>query len=211
MKIIEPSYEIIDELDGQKILKKLEQCARICYKSEDNSTQGSAERFLSAVIKRGHESVIEHFSFTVKFVVDRVIANQIERHRLASFSQSSQRYCNYTKDSFGNEITVIKPSFLSNADSPEYAIIDHLCQESEKAYSSLIKQCGLTPQQARAVLLNCMQTELYVTANLREWRHILKLRTSQAADPEMRRVMIPLLNELKEKIPVIFDDIKDGE
>jgi hypothetical protein len=101
MKIVKPSVEIIDNLNPREILKKLELCGRVCYKSEDKITPESAVKFISNIIKRGHESVIEHFSFSVKFIVDRGVSHEIVRHRIASYSQESTRYCNYSEDGFG--------------------------------------------------------------------------------------------------------------
>jgi thymidylate synthase (FAD) len=112
MKIIKPSVEIIDSFDGQDVIKKLERCGRVCYKSESKITNDSSYKFIENIIKRGHESVLEHFSFSVKFICDRGISHEIVRHRIASYSQESTRYCNYSKDDFGSEITVIEPCFL---------------------------------------------------------------------------------------------------
>lgn len=102
----------MDNLNGAEILKKIEQCGRVCYKSEDKIQADSAERFIAAILKRGHESVVEHVSFTVKFIVDRGVSHELVRHRIASFSQESTRYCNYSKGDFNSEITVIEPCFL---------------------------------------------------------------------------------------------------
>mgnify|MGYP000842044872 FL=1 len=111
MKIIKPDVQFITPIDGATILKRLEQCGRVCYKSEDKITEGSAEKFVAGIIKRGHEAVLEHCSFTVKFICDRGVSHEIVRHRMASYCQESTRYCNYSKDGFGNEITVIEPCF----------------------------------------------------------------------------------------------------
>jgi len=219
MKIIKAGYEILDELDGQGILKKIEKCGRVCYKSEDKITDESAERFVQNIIKRGHESVLEHFSFTVKFVCDRGISHEIVRHRLASYSQESSRYCNYSSGKFGNEITVIEPCFWNPVTRQEieqetainepYFGWSYVCEVAEDVYFDLIKK-GATPQEARNVLPNSLKTELIMTTNLREWRHFFKLRTSSAAHPQMREIAVPLLKELQTKIPIVFDDIKIG-
>ena len=209
MKIIKPSVEIIDELNGSEILKKIELCGRVCYKSEGKIKEGSAEKFVAAIIRNGHESVIEHVSFTVKFIVDRGISHEIVRHRLASYSQESTRYCNYSKGDFNGEITVIEPCFLVPG-TEGYDMWYRACQMAEQYYFSML-DWGCSPQEARAVLPNSLKTELVMTANIREWRHFLKLRTSPAAHPQMREVAKLLLKELKTKIPVVFDDIKGGE
>ena len=126
---------------------------------------------------------------------------------MASFAQESQRYCNYGKDKFGKEVTFIKPCFY-DIGSKEFSIWEHACREAEKYYFELLK-IDNRPEEARSVLPNSTKTEIIVTANLREWRHILKLRTAPNAHPQMRELMLPLLQELKTKIPIIFDDIME--
>ena len=206
MKIIKPYTQIIDEINGQEILKKIELCGRVCYKSEDKISEGSAEKFVASIIKRGHEAVLEHASITVKFVVDRGVSHEIVRHRLASYCQESTRYCNYSKDGFGAEITVIKPFFLKEG-TDGYICWKAGCECAEEAYFDIL-EWGSTPQEARSVLPNSLKTELMMTANLREWRTFFKLRTAPSAHPQMREVAIPLLEEFKKLIPVVFDDIK---
>lgn len=205
MKIIPASYEILTPLDGEEILRTIERAGRVCYKSEDKITDGSAERFVRSIIERGHESVLEHVSLSVRFIVDRGMSHELVRHRVASFSQESTRYCNYSKDGFGGEITVIEPTAL-NLNGPAYIAWLGGCKCSENAYFIMLDS-GATPQEARAVLPNSLKTEVVMTANAREWRHILRLRTEKAAHPQMREVMVPLLAELKKRVPVIFDDI----
>ena len=205
MKIIKPSVEIIDELNGSEILKKIELCGRVCYKSESKIKEGSAEKFVATIIKNGHESVIEHVSFTVKFIVDRGVSHEMVRHRLASYSQESTRYCNYSKDDFQSEITFIEPYYLAEG-SPGWMEWMLAMEAAEKAYFNLLN-IGHSPQEARAVLPNSLKTEVMMTANLREWRHFLKVRTSKAAHPQIREVAIPLLHKLQRLIPVVFDDI----
>ena len=206
MKIIKPSVEILDDLNPEEILKKLELCGRVCYKSEDKITPESAIKFISNIVKRGHESVIEHFSFSVKFIVDRGVSHEIVRHRLASYSQESTRYCNYSKDGFDNQITVIEPSFLVN-DTDGYEIWERGCKQAEQAYFDMLNY-GCTAQEARSVLPNSLKTELIMTANIRAWRHFLKLRTSKAAHPQIREVAEMLLEQLNFILPGLFDDIE---
>lgn len=206
MKIIDARYEILDKIDGMEVLKKIERVARTCYKSEDYIKEGSAERLVKSLIDRGHEAMLEHYSFSIKFICDRGVSHEIVRHRVASFAQESTRYCNYSKDKFGNELTFIKPCFWDKY-SPCMELWLQATKQDEVKYFELLEM-GATPEQARSVLPNSIKTEIVMTANLREWRHFLKLRTAQAAHPQMRELTIPLLKELKEKIPVIFDDIK---
>jgi thymidylate synthase (FAD) len=205
MRIIKPRVEFITPINGDVILKRLEQCGRVCYKSEGRITENSAPKFVAGIIKHGHEAVLEHCSFTVKFVCDRGVSHEIVRHRMASYCQESTRYCNYSKGDFGSEIMVIEPSYLIKG-TAAYDAWKAACEATEQAYFDLLNW-GLSPQEARAVLPNSLKTEVVMTANIREWRHFLKLRCSKAAHPQMREVATQLLKELQEKIPVLFDDI----
>lgn len=205
MKIIKPSVEFMTPIDGAAMLKAIEQCGRVCYKSEDKITDGSAEKFVAGLIKRGHEAVIEHCSFTLKFICDRGVSHEIVRHRVASYCQESTRYCNYSKDGFGNEITVIDPCFFDET-SPAYGEWYNACAETEKRYFNMLA-AGCSPQEARSVLPNSLKTEVVMTANIREWRHFFKLRCAKAAHPQMREVALMALQMCKDNIPVLFDDI----
>ena len=184
MKIINADVEFITPIDGAAILKRLEQCGRVCYKSEAKITDTSAPAFVAGIIKRGHEAV---------------------RHRLAAYCQESTRYCNYGKEGFGSEITVIKPCFW-NEDDDLFGLWYNLCAMAERQYLYML-ECGATPQEARSVLPNSLKTEVVMTADIREWRHFLKLRCSPAAHPQMREVALILLDKVHSLIPVCFDDI----
>ncbi len=207
MKIVEPSFEILDPIDADAILAKLERAGRTCYKSEHRITAGSASDFIRRIIKSGHHSVIEHISISVKFTCDRGVSHELVRHRLASYSQESTRYANYSQDRFGNEISVIKPLFWSR-DVAAYRQWEEAMQASETHYMKLI-ELGATPQEARSVLPNSVKTEVVMTCNLREWRHVLGLRCSSQAHPQIRELMLPLLKEFHRRIPVLFDDLYD--
>lgn len=209
MRIIEPSITVETNVTQEDILKHIERAGRVCYKSEGNVKDGSAEKFVRGILARGHESVIEHCFLTVRIVCDRGVTHEIVRHRLASYSQESTRYCNYAGDRFGNEITVIKPCFWKEG-SKEFANWKSAMLYTEQCYFRLI-DCGATPQEARSVLPNSLKTEIVMTANLREWRHFLKLRTSKAAHPQMREVACMILDEFSAKYPVIFGDISKGD
>lgn len=206
MKIITPSFEIMDNIDGQDMIRKIEQFGRVCYKSEGNISEGSAEKFIRNIIKNGHESVIEHEKISVKIICDRGVSHELVRHRIASYSQESTRYCNYYKDKFGKELTLIKPVFWDE-DSEEFSIWLNTMKNIEKAYFSLI-EAGAKPQEARSILPNSLKTEIIVTMNLREWRHFFKLRTSERAHPQMREIACPLLKTFQQLIPIIFEDIR---
>ena len=209
MKIIEHSVEFIDTIDSNKILKKLERCGRVCYKSEDLITDESSIKFINAIIKSGHETILEHVSITVLMITNRGVTHELVRHRIASYSQESSRYCNYSKGKFGSELTFIKPCFLIE-NSEEYKIWEESMSSSEKYYLKLIEK-GCSAQESREVLPNSLKTEIVVTMNLREWRHFFKLRaigTTGKPHPEMKKIALITLKMFKENIPVIFDDIK---
>ncbi len=207
MKIVKAGYEILTNLDGLEILKHIERIGRVCYKSENKITDDSCLAFVKMLLDRGHEAMIEHYSFSVKFTCDRGVSHEIVRHRLAAFAQESTRYCNYSKAKFGNEITVIAPVFFDSDYAQTWDEWKESCKAAEDAYFKLLDS-GASPQEARSVLPNSLKTEIVMTANLREWRHFFKLRTADAAHPQMREITRPLLTELQGLIPVVFDDIQ---
>lgn len=228
MKIVKPKIEILDNIDGLQILKKIELIGRVCYKSEDKITENSCYKFVEILLSNGHESVIEHVNISVRIICDRGVSHELVRHRIASFSQSSTRYCNYSN----TEMEFIEPCFWKN--NKHSQIVDfkgksyieshaigidslsnddkklikwyRLLNESEKAYNELIS-LGATPQEARSILPNSLKTEIVITCNLREWRHILKLRCSKKAHPQAREIFLMILQQFSNKIPIIFDDI----
>ena len=206
MRVIKAGFHILSPVDGQKILKSIEEAGRVCYKSEEKITEDSAEKFVAGIIKRGHEAVLEHEAIRVKFIVDRGVSHEIVRHRLAAYCQESTRYCNYSKGKFGEEITVIEPCFWDK-DSDLMKDWRSAMRMAENHYLRLLHQ-GASPQEARSVLPNSLKTEVVMTANLREWRHFFKLRTAPAAHPQMREVAIALLKEFQKLVPVVFDDIE---
>lgn len=213
MIIVKPKIEIVDMAEYTAILKKIEKIGRVCYKSEDRIDSDSAEKFIAAIIKRGHESVIEHESVTVKVICDRGVTHEIVRHRVASYSQESTRYCNYSKDKFQNQISVIDIStgFAYDMNNPvdckKYKIWQESMECAEKYYFQMI-EAGASPQEARAVLPNSLKTEIVMTMNLREWRHFFKLRIDNGAHPQMREVSKLILEVMKQKLPVFFQDIE---
>lgn len=206
MKIVKQSVEIMGcgglSIDGKAMLKHIELCGRVCYKSEDKITDESAERFVRRIIKSGHESVLEHASITVRFICDRGVSHEIVRHRLASYSMESTRYCDYSKDKFGGEIEIIEPV----GDSANRVMIYASGGYAETIYQYMIG-AGESPQMARAALPTCLKTELIMTANLREWRHFLRLRTSEAAHPQIRALAVELRDKLRAAVPVVFEDM----
>ena len=210
MKIIDAGYEILTQIseNGKEELQHIEKIGRVCYKSEDKISEDgeSAEKFIKMLIDRGHEAIIEHSSLSVKFIVDRGVSHELVRHRIASFAQESTRYCNYSTDKFDNGLTFIRPFFFTEG-SGAYSDWLFAMGVAERTYLEILTE-GATPQEARSVLPNSTKTEITITANYREWRNFFKLRTAKAAHPQMREVTIPLLSELKQKLPVIFNDIE---
>lgn len=209
MKVIQASYEILTDLSDpiNTILKPIETAGRVCYKSENNITGDSCITFCKNILGRGHEAVIEHSQLSVRFTVDRAIANELVRHRIASYCQESTRYVNYSKEKFGNEIKVIGPDEdILPMGSDNYNFWWSACKSAEESYMAMLSN-GVKPEIARNVLPLSTATEIIMTANIREWRSVMKLRTSARAHPQMRSIMRSLLDELKQKIPVLFDDI----
>ena len=211
MKLIKPGYEILTPIDGLTELKSIELAARTCYKSEEAITEDgeSAKKLIRRLIESGHEAMLEHSFLSVKFTVDRGVTHELVRHRLCSFAQESTRYCNYSGKKFGHDVRFVIPYFFAerNAENkPEQlGLWMDACARAEAAYFDLLSE-GATPQEARTVLPNSTAAEIVMSGNYREWRHILRLRTAKDAHPQMREVMCPLGEELKRRIPVIFDD-----
>lgn len=209
MKVVSQSYEIITPISigGLDELRRIERAGRACYKTENLITEDgeSAKRFVKMLVKAGHESVLEHSSLQVMFVCDRGVSHEIVRHRLASYSQESTRYCNYGHDKFGNEITVIEPTEFKH-DPLAHQTWKNSCIVAETAYFTLLNS-GVSPELARSVLPNSLKTEIMMTANYREWRHFFKQRTSKFAHPQIRELLVPLLFNLQHRLPIIFDDI----
>jgi len=197
MKIIEPSVELYKDKPALEIYKRIESAARVCYKSEEKITDTSYDSFIRGVLKRGHEAVIEHISLTAKIICDRGVTHELVRHRLASYCQESTRYVNYKEG-----IEVILPPL----DAVNYDIWVTAMRSCEVAYRKMI-EAGMKPQIARGVLPNSLKTEIMVTMNLREWRHFFKLRCAPAAHPQMKQVADMLLKEMKEYIPLFYEDI----
>lgn len=225
MRIVEPSYEILVLPAREAALIAIEVAGRTCYKSEDRINPDSAAKFVRKIMEMGHESVIEHVHMTVRFVVDRGVSHELVRHRLASYSQESTRYCNYAKGKHGSEITFIRPCFWPA--TPDDAIDDATDVEgafkefdsydqwlaamvdAERRYMAFV-EAGAKPEEARSVLPNSLKTEIVMTANVREWRHVFALRCSTAAHPQMRQVMRPLLKEVAGRVPELFGDLEEA-
>lgn len=208
MRIVEQSYEIETPI-GPEILKQIERAGRTCYKSEDRITENSATEFVAKLIKRKHHAMLEFGgAITVRFVCDRGVSHEVVRHRLFSFAQESTRFCNYLKDQFGSELTIID---ISPHCTPEqYDIIVEAAQASEGFYFRLLN-AGAPPEIARAVLMNILKTEVTVSGNTREWRHFFSQRADELAHPQMRELAYPLLREFRGRVPGLFDDVGQVE
>lgn len=223
MNIMKAAYEILTPVSegGIQELQLIERIGRVCYKSEDHITQDgeSAKKFIAMLIRNGHEAMIEHSFLSVKFTIDRGVSHELVRHRIASFAQESTRYCNYARDKFGAECAFIDiengmklDNKMKNMSGEEISLVldEWKCamEDAQRHYMKML-ELGATPQIARSVLPSSTKTEITVSANYREWRNFFKLRIPANAHPQMREVTIPLLKELKEKLPVIFDDIEE--
>ncbi len=206
MLIVDPSFTILNPVSKEQALdalRRVELAGRVCYKSEDRITPDSHRRFLQMLMQREHWSVIEHATMTAHIVTNRGVTHELVRHRLASYSQESTRYCNYAKGRFGGEVAMVAPPELSGEDQ---AIWREAVQAAERAYQELIGR-GVSPQIARGVLPNDLKAEIVVTANLREWQHIFSMRCAQNAHPHMRHVMRLGLVQAVEWFAPVFDDL----
>ncbi len=199
MKIIQPSFEILNYIDREVILKHLERCGRTCYKSEEKITNESAPKFVKMLHDRAHHAMLEFFDIQVRFIHNRGFTHEMVRHRLCSFAQESTRYCDYS-----GELTVVEPWWF-DGDQEKINTWKYSMEASEYSYKKL-RNSGLSPQAARGVLPTDVKTEIVVKANLREWMHIFNLRCAETAHPDMRRVMIPLQKEFQKILPEIYGE-----
>jgi len=198
MKIIEQSWDWVQK--PELSLEIIEEAGRTCYKSEDRITKDSAKKFVSMILKRGHESVIEHVSASVRFITNRGVTHELVRHRLCAFSQESTRYVNYG----GKDIEFIRPVWFDTTNKALQFKWHAAMEDCEFRYNDLL-QNGWRPEQAREVLPNSLKTEIVMTCNLREWKHVLTLRCSQKAHPQIRALMLDCLSGFQATIPVLFD------
>ena len=204
MKIIKPLIEV-EDYDGIRIMKNIERACRTCYRSEGMVTDDSYKRLLTNCLNRGHESVLEHEKITVRMTCDIGVYKDLTRHRFGSFSIESTRYCNYGKDKFDNEIKFIDPC---NMDEKElFNEWYSACTEIEQRYLKMA-ELGATPDQMRMILPHSTAAQVTMTCNIREWRHILDLRTKKMTHPAIRQILIPLLLKFKKDMPELFSDIE---
>lgn len=216
MKIVKPSIEILSTESYEEMLLRVERAGRVCYKSEGQIGDGSAERFIRNILKRGHESVIEHGSITVKVTCDRGVTHEIVRHRIASYSQESTRYCNYSKDKFDSQISCIdlatgfQYDLNDENDRKKYELWQEAMESAEQYYFKML-ELGAKAEEARSILPNSLKTEIVMTMNLREWRHFIRLRGSKAAHPQIREITAQILDAFAERYPLFFEDLKQAD
>lgn len=219
MRLIEQSVEVLaitfpvtfNDFSGeyeQDFSKSPEQiielAGRTCYKSEDRMTPDSNKAFIEMICKNNHASVLEHGVATMKFITDRGITHELVRHRIASFSQESTRYVNYTKGNHGKgDIQFVLPLDLN----AEQRALFLEAYESDQNYYNRAIGMGCTPQQARDLLPTGLKTEIVMTANFREWKHVFDLRTAPAAHPKMRVLMFMAYDAMTKVSPTIFPSI----
>ena len=203
MKILKQSVELLWITPDAE--KQIEVAGRTCYKSEDKITKDSAGEFCRRMVNSGHHAMIEHASASFRIITDRGVSHEIVRHRIASYAQTSTRYCNYSDSKFGGEITVVEPLGL---DENEIAYGEWVsaCYRGETFYFAMLK-AGCSPQIARSVLPTCLKTEIVMTANFREWRHFITLRRAKAAHPQIREIAEYVLSVLKIHAPNVFYDL----
>ena len=208
MKIIKPWIEI-ERIDGKSIMKNIEKACRTCYRSENLITEESYKNLIKNCLNRGHESILEHEKITIRMCCDIGVYKDLTRHRFGSFSIESTRYCNYGKDKFDNEIKFIEPCNIDGS-SELYSNWVGTMDFIEKEYIAMNNN-GATPDQMRMILPHSTAAEVVMTANIREWRHILSLRASKMTHPSVQQVMIPLLLYFKRCMPELFEDINYNE
>ena len=202
--LINQSHDILHITPN--ILQSIERAGRTCYKSEDRITDTSSIRFVERLIDDGHDAMLEFGDITVRFVTNRGVTHELVRHRPCSYAQESTRYVKYSK-----EVTFIVPVWYDERDRessfmPASAVWYDAMERAAYDYQALLAK-GWSAQQAREVLPNSLKTEIVIKANVREWRHILKLRCSNAAHPQMRALMRELLTDLQTRLPTLFTDI----
>lgn len=209
MKIVDPSFRFIHALPREEAYRIISEAMSNCYRAELNATPKTPQEMVEKAIRIGHYSVVEHVSVSVDIICDRGVTHELVRHRLASYSQESTRYCNYSGEKFGRELTFIYPSWTHTPeamDSRKYAIWEDALRIAEVRYMEML-DAGATPQEARAVLPNSLATKIAMTANLREWAHIFKLRCDLPANPDMRQVMKMIMFGMLDLYPSVFQPV----
>lgn len=199
MEIVKQRVEVWDVTENA--VELIERAGRKCYKSEHLMTAASSNEFVRKLIRRGHLSVLEHAKATLLFVTNRGVTHELVRHRIASYSQESTRYVNYK-----NKMTFIEPVWWEASSDAAKTIFLESCKNDESTYIKLLN-CGWRPEEAREVLPNALKTEIVVTYNMSMWRHVFRVRTAKVVHPQTRNLMLAALEKMREKLPVIFEDL----
>ena len=207
MILVQPKIEV-ENYNPIQIMKNIERACRTCYRSENFITEESYKKLLKNCINRGHESVLEHEKITVRMTCDIGVYKDLTRHRFGSFSIESTRYCNYSKDKFDNNIKFIEPIYFDDGDKGQLWVDAMMAIENQ--YMKMA-EAGCTPDEMRMILPHSTAAEVTMTANIREWRHILDLRTKKMTHPAIRQLLIPLLLKFKEDMPELFGPIEYDE
>jgi len=211
MKIIDPTFEYILAPTRTDAYRVIAAAMRNCYRAELNAMPATDEEMVEKAMKRGHLSIIEFVDVTANIICDRGVTHELVRHRLCSFAQESTRYCNYSGEKFGRELTFIYPSWTKEPaamDSLKYAIWENSMRTAESRYLEML-DAGASPQEARSVLPNSLATKIAIKANLREWIHIFKMRCDLPAHPDMRQTMMPLLKSMLDLYPSVFQPVNN--
>lgn len=207
MKIVQAQITPVTPLNGQAILKRIEEIARTCYRSEDKITADgkSAEQLVKALVKAGHWAMLEHATISMRYLSNIAVYKDLTRHRHGSYAIESTRYCSYNKGKFGNEIKFIEPVEISK-DRYEYIIWLGAMSYAEQSYMNMAK-LGATADELSLVLPQSTAAEFVITANLREWEHIFNLRAVGHSRPCVKQIMQPTLEMFHKEIPIVFDDV----
>ena len=211
MKIVKQKAKLEDFLwrNEQDLLKSIEKIARVCYKSEEKITKDSAKTMITFLKENGHLSIFEHFNLTARFITNRGVTHELVRHRIAEYSQESTRYCNYSLEKFGNQISVILPVWFEKIN---IGIVQHYnvwvaAMKASESYYFQLLDLGQKPQQARGVLPIDLKTEIITTMNLRQWWHVFNLRLDLKSHPQMIALMNQWYSILHGELPFLFPTI----
>ncbi len=208
MKLVDPVL-YVENYDGKKIMHRIERACRTCYRSENLITEESYKTLLKNCLNRGHESILEHEKISIRMICDIGVYKDLTRHRFASFSIESTRYCNYGKDKYDNQIKFIKPAHIEEG-TQIYDLWKKSLEQIEENYVKM-SEIGAKPDQLRMILPHSTAAEVNMTCNIREWRHVLSLRCAKMTHPTIRQLLIPLLLKFKQDMPELFENIEYDE
>lgn len=197
---VEQSIEVLTRPIVYKTLAKdLELIGRVCYKSEDRITETSADRFIRMIMNSGHESVLEHGNISIRFITDRAMSHALVRHRHLAISQESTHYINYAKK---DTLLVVEQAGLDN--EGDDFLWTGFMEEVGRIYSAMDSSKAMIK---RSIFPSAIKTELVITTNIREWRHMMKIRTEPGCHPQMIALMSKVVDWFKEELPIFVEDI----